>query len=1584
MTRIRRLLAVTAILALTAVFTSSHLWGDSGSKPRTRPPIPGGKIAPDTPAASLGEDLASSKFAKGGVLTYRTKHGDTLFALQLKPQLDRVPDRPRDYLILVDTSASQVGPPLTNAQMITKELVKTAGVDDRIAIWTCNIAAHDLTRGFRGPKDGQVQDALKTLQNEVPLGDTDLPKAVDQVIKSYVIDGGRQRVLVFLGDGMSVHNPINPSDRVRICQDLIKNEIGFFPVPLGPRLDPQNLHGFASGSGGKVVRLLATDKVGDTVGRLIATAAAPILYPSGGLQLAGAEVAETFPTRLPPLRGDAPTLVIGRIGAGKELAYTVEGTVAGREVRVSKTEAVSESELDNFFLVGMFEQWKNAKDQPALMQADRALAFAQEVNQMARAELLAQAHEALTRDKLDAAGKLFAQAKQLDPADVEAEGGLKVVQKLRDGKLTRDQLRRQFAHRDGIGLRLEKDASGNVQVRKERLDKLLAQAKPDDAADKAPPGKPEVAPPVDPNDLLKQQKLRQAVEEQRIQQSTEDALREARRIYPTDPDAARDLLERTLGVINDNFDIGERIRRDLAGRLENALRTVRTEGIRIKENQAERLKQLALAQERIQLENARNAAEERTQARMRVFHTLMNQGRYEESYRQALAITQDALSQGAPVPVAVTAAYTIGLTAQNLKEVQELKRIREERFLLTMMQVEKSHVPFPDEPPIQYPPAATWREITKIRKERYENSGFTEEDPSTLKRIKELQNKMTTPVTVEFESGPLKDALGFLQERYNIPIIIDTDAFKADLSEPDIENKTVKLTKLSGISLGTVLRLLLAQVQGTYIIRREFIEVTTGQRQASEKTIRVYPVADLVIPIPRAVNQQSINQQIQNSILGFQIDLARAQNLGGLGLGGLAGLGGFGGAVGIGGLAGIGGIGGGIGGLGGLGGIGGLGGVGGGLAGAAGLGGGPVNLGVGGGMAGFAGFGGQLGQFGNLGGQFGLQGGDQSAILIRLIRQVVGQPRDWAGLGVYDRGQGVGVPQAGRDADDEPTGDPNEAGAVGYYPPSLALVVKGTSRIHTRLGGGLLGPRAPAPAAPDKMGANDLNKIKDQFLAKSGAKDDKLRDKAKKGDIGSKLELAAADNKRDKERKKEELAAKTKKSAPVTDLDAKKIWQEALAKGVNEPGLIIAVADFLVEHQKFDHAAEFLKANLRQAIVARPWVYEALAVALKESKGSPEDIERAQLSIVDMEPQDAEGYLRASQAMADGKRWDRAVAFCRQASLLEPDAPRAYEEALLFAELSKDTEAMQWAAGNLLSRDWPVENQELHDKAKDKLNALTRLLEGEKREDDASRMAAAVQRQQHRDLVINLTWQGEADLHLEVKEPVGTICTPSQRQTPGGGVLLGGTCSEPNRESYLAAQGFSGDFEVRVRRVWGRPLGSKATVEIIEHQGTPQETLRRETVVVDQSNVFKISLSQGRRKTLAHVPPASAYQKPKAAVAQAGAKGGIIEKLRSVADPDLYGSKASMRGGIASSGSPVGPDFQPPPPGGGGPGGPGQPPIVQQPIVSPFANNLDMTAQAMVTADRRYVRLSVAGTFQITGAGPVSPIVTIIPGFNQP
>ncbi|HEV3204200.1 MAG TPA: hypothetical protein VGY77_07450, partial [Gemmataceae bacterium] len=375
------------------------------------------------------------------------------------------------------------------------------------------------------------------------------------------------------------------------------------------------------------------------------------------------------------------------------------------------------------------------------------------------------------------------------------------------------------------------------------------------------------------------------------------------------------------------------------------------------------------------------------------------------------------------------------------------------------------------------------------------------------------------------------------------------------------------------------------------------------------------------------------------------------------------------------------------------------------------------------------------------------------------------------------------------------------------------------------------------------------------------------------------------------------------------------------------------------------------------------------------------EIEQAQLSVIDIMPQDTRGYLAASRAMKEAGKLDRAVAFCKQAALLDPNSPFPYADAMVCAEISKDTKTMEWAAGNILARDWPDDNLDLHNKASQKLNALGTILQSDHRPQDAERMARAVSNQRQRDIVVELSWNGEADLDLEMKEPIGTVCSFQQRQTPGGGILVGDSLLSRSRETYTAAKAFAGDYEIIVRRIWGQPLGSKATLKITLHQGTPKETVRQETFVFDRTHSTKVVLSDGRRTSVAHVSP-QGTQRPKTQTVKTQTSGDIYNKLRAIADPEITPVNTGMRGGMASSGIPVEPRM----PTWEIPKGMPREQITLETRAASNPNNMDLATQAVVLPDKQGIGLKVTPIFQTASRTQSSPYVNLplIPGGQNP
>src|SRR5262249_51118111 len=152
MTLGRRLLAVSGLLTLIAAISLSQVLGEP-ARDKENERWRADSNRPVSKTNQFAEELAASKFAESPVVTYRTTEGETLFALQVKPALKSGADRPRDILVLVDTSASQAQGPLATSQKIIESLVASLGADDRVAVLTANVKCRDLGDGFHSAAD---------------------------------------------------------------------------------------------------------------------------------------------------------------------------------------------------------------------------------------------------------------------------------------------------------------------------------------------------------------------------------------------------------------------------------------------------------------------------------------------------------------------------------------------------------------------------------------------------------------------------------------------------------------------------------------------------------------------------------------------------------------------------------------------------------------------------------------------------------------------------------------------------------------------------------------------------------------------------------------------------------------------------------------------------------------------------------------------------------------------------------------------------------------------------------------------------------------------------------------------------------------------------------------------------------------------------------------------------------------------------------------------------------------------------------------------------------------------------------------
>ncbi|HEU5115430.1 MAG TPA: DUF2135 domain-containing protein, partial [Isosphaeraceae bacterium] len=141
-------------------------------------------------------------------------------------------------------------------------------------------------------------------------------------------------------------------------------------------------------------------------------------------------------------------------------------------------------------------------------------------------------------------------------------------------------------------------------------------------------------------------------------------------------------------------------------------------------------------------------------------------------------------------------------------------------------------------------------------------------------------------------------------------------------------------------------------------------------------------------------------------------------------------------------------------------------------------------------------------------------------------------------------------------------------------------------------------------------------------------------------------------------------------------------------------------------------------------------------------------------------------------------------------------------------------------------------------------------LESEGRTDESKRLLDRLEKAEPRDVYLRLTWTGDAGLDLNVEEPLGASATAiSPRTVYGGAVVKSGRGKNPE-SVYVCPLGFSGDYQVRIDILYNdqsNPV-TTATLEIITHEGSPEEKKETRQIPIPLSQPVVVHLENGRRQ----------------------------------------------------------------------------------------------------------------------------------------
>lgn len=353
---------------------------------------------------------------------------------------------------------------------------------------------------------------------------------------------------------------------------------------------------------------------------------------------------------------------------------------------------------------------------------------------------------------------------------------------------------------------------------------------------------------------------------------------------------------------------------------------------------------------------------------------------------------------------------------------------------------------------------------------------------------------------------------------------------------------------------------------------------------------------------------------------------------------------------------------------------------------------------------------------------------------------------------------------------------------------------------------------------------------------------------------------------------------------------------------------------------------------------AQPWMYEVLALSMELTGRPRDDIERVVLSLSDFGAADFGSMMMSAAYLTQFGRREASLRLYRQASALVPERAEPYILGLKHARHVKSAEDVEWAACGILRHAWTRDFAELHREAENAaLEAEQRLQTGGDAA-GADRLKAAVAEARTRDLIVRLHWSGGGDLDLIVEEPSGAACSFQNRETPGGGVLTHdgyGPDAKNCFEEYVCAQGVRGEYRLRVRHAWGQIVGGRATLTVVRHAGSPDETVESHPIVLGaEETVVRVDLPDGRRTQLRTaatfdvrgiVPP----ERPRQRAGDPAAGDAALAEFE-----DSRRRTDRLAGAVGF-----------------------------QPIIQIIPDGAQLSALAVVSADRRYVRISTLPLF---------------------
>lgn len=196
--------------------------------------------------AGVTESFAEERPAR--VFRHMSANGGVSSAIFLKA-VELPPNPARRHIIIVDTSASQVGEYRLQTLAVVESLLQSLTATDQVRLFAADLRAEPMDEGFQNAQGPGISRSLELLKERVPLGATNLEGVLRSALESAT---DQPTDILYLGDGLSTADLIEMKELRALVADLRQRQVPVHGFGIGARRDLQLLGVLAQQTGGSI------------------------------------------------------------------------------------------------------------------------------------------------------------------------------------------------------------------------------------------------------------------------------------------------------------------------------------------------------------------------------------------------------------------------------------------------------------------------------------------------------------------------------------------------------------------------------------------------------------------------------------------------------------------------------------------------------------------------------------------------------------------------------------------------------------------------------------------------------------------------------------------------------------------------------------------------------------------------------------------------------------------------------------------------------------------------------------------------------------------------------------------------------------------------------------------------------------------------------------------------------------------------------------------------------------------------------------------------------------------------------------